>query len=141
MLTTNDIRRRYLAFFENNGHERVRSSSLVPKDDPSLLFTNSGMVQFKKIFQGQEKRAYTRATTAQKCLRVGGKHNDLENVGRTARHHTFFEMLGNFSFGDYFKENAIIFAWKFITEELKLPAERPSSVSGVPREDFRCPSA
>ena len=124
MLTTNDIRRRYLAFFENNGHERVRSSSLVPKDDPSLLFTNSGMVQFKKIFQGQEKRAYTRATTAQKCLRVGGKHNDLENVGRTARHHTFFEMLGNFSFGDYFKENAIIFAWKFITEELKLPADR-----------------
>ena len=124
MLTTNDIRRRFLAFFQKNGHEVVRSSSLVPKDDPSLLFTNSGMVQFKKIFQGLEKRAYTRATTAQKCLRVGGKHNDLENVGRTARHHTFFEMLGNFSFGDYFKEQAITYAWTFITEELKLPKER-----------------
>lgn len=121
MLTTNEIRRRFLAFFRERGHEVVRSSSLVPKDDPSLLFTNSGMVQFKKIFQGQEKRAYSRATTAQKCLRVGGKHNDLENVGRTARHHTFFEMLGNFSFGDYFKEDAIKFAWEFITRELGLP--------------------
>ena len=124
MLTTNEIRRRFLAFYKERGHEIVRSSSLVPKDDPSLLFTNSGMVQFKKIFQGLEKRAYSRATTAQKCLRVGGKHNDLENVGRTARHHTFFEMLGNFSFGDYFKEDAIRFAWEFITKELKLPKDK-----------------
>ncbi len=124
MLTTNEIRRRFLAYFKENGHEIVRSSSLVPKDDPSLLFTNSGMVQFKKIFQGLEKRAYSRATTAQKCLRVGGKHNDLENVGRTARHHTFFEMLGNFSFGDYFKEDAIKFAWHFLTKELKLPEDK-----------------
>ena len=124
MLTTNEIRRRFLKFFNDRGHEIVRSSSLVPRDDPSLLFTNSGMVQFKKIFQGQETRAYSRATTAQKCLRVGGKHNDLENVGRTARHHTFFEMLGNFSFGDYFKEDAIKFAWAFITEELRLPKDK-----------------
>ncbi len=124
MLTTNEIRRRFLAYYQQNGHEIVRSSSLVPKDDPSLLFTNSGMVQFKKIFQGLEKRAYTRATTAQKCLRVGGKHNDLENVGRTARHHTFFEMLGNFSFGDYFKEDAIKFAWHFLTKELELPEDK-----------------
>ena len=124
VLTTNEIRHRFLKFFQDRGHEIVRSSSLVPKDDPSLLFTNSGMVQFKKIFQGQEARAYSRATTAQKCLRVGGKHNDLENVGRTARHHTFFEMLGNFSFGDYFKEDAIKFAWDFITQELKLPKDK-----------------
>jgi len=124
VLTTNEIRRRFLKFFQERGHEIVRSSSLVPKDDPSLLFTNSGMVQFKKIFQGQETRAYSRASTAQKCLRVGGKHNDLENVGRTARHHTFFEMLGNFSFGDYFKEDAITFAWNFITQELKLPKDK-----------------
>ena len=124
MLTTNEIRRRFLKFFRERGHEIVRSSSLVPKDDPSLLFTNAGMVQFKQIFQGLEKRSYSRATTAQKCLRVGGKHNDLENVGRTARHHTFFEMLGNFSFGDYFKEDAIKFAWEFITKELGLPAEK-----------------
>jgi len=124
VITANEIRRRFLEFYKAHGHEAVRSSSLVPKDDPSLLFTNAGMVQFKKIFLGQEKRAYSRATTSQKCLRVGGKHNDLENVGRTARHHTFFEMLGNFSFGDYFKEDAIKFAWKFLTEELKLPKER-----------------
>ncbi|MDR0339283.1 MAG: alanine--tRNA ligase [Desulfovibrio sp.] len=124
MLTTNDIRRRFLTFFQERGHEIMRSSSLVPRDDPSLLFTNSGMVQFKKIFQGLEQSPHKRATTAQKCLRVGGKHNDLENVGRTARHHTFFEMLGNFSFGDYFKEEAIRFAWAFITEELGLPAEK-----------------
>lgn len=123
-MTTNEIRRRFLAFYKERGHEVVRSSSLVPRDDPSLLFTNSGMVQFKKIFQGQEERACTRAATAQKCLRVGGKHNDLENVGRTARHHTFFEMLGNFSFGDYFKEDAIKLAWQFITKELGLPGEK-----------------
>ena len=124
MLTANEIRRRFLDYYKENQHTEVASSSLIPRDDPSLLFTNAGMVQFKKIFLGQEKRAYIRATTAQKCLRVGGKHNDLDNVGRTARHHTFFEMLGNFSFGDYFKEDAIRFAWKFITEELKLPKER-----------------
>ncbi len=124
MITANEIRRRFLDYFKKNGHEIVASSSLVPRDDPSLLFTNAGMVQFKNIFQGHEKRAYCRATTAQKCLRVGGKHNDLENVGRTARHHTFFEMLGNFSFGDYFKEDAIKFAWGFLTEELGLPKER-----------------
>lgn len=124
MLTATEIRRRFLTFFKNHSHTEVSSSSLVPRDDPSLLFTNAGMVQFKKIFLGQEKRAYVRATTAQKCLRVGGKHNDLDNVGRTARHHTFFEMLGNFSFGDYFKEDAIRFAWTFITEELKLPREK-----------------
>jgi len=119
-----EIRSRFLKYFEKNGHTIVESSNLVPKDDPSLLFTNAGMVQFKKIFLGQEKRAYCRATTSQKCLRVGGKHNDLENVGRTARHHTFFEMLGNFSFGDYFKADAIKFAWDFITKELKLPKDR-----------------
>ena len=119
-----EIRSRFLKYFEANGHTAVDSSTLVPKDDPSLLFTNAGMVQFKKVFLGQEKRAYVRATTSQKCLRVGGKHNDLENVGRTARHHTFFEMLGNFSFGDYFKAEAIRLAWGFITEELKLPKDK-----------------
>ncbi|MDR0826551.1 MAG: alanine--tRNA ligase [Desulfovibrio sp.] len=124
MLTTNEIRRRFLSFFQDHGHEIRRSSSLVPRDDPSLLFTNAGMVQFKKVFQGLEKLPFSRAVTAQKCLRVGGKHNDLENVGRTARHHTFFEMLGNFSFGDYFKEDAIKFAWTFLTSELKLPADK-----------------
>ncbi|SDL30734.1 alanyl-tRNA synthetase [Maridesulfovibrio ferrireducens] len=123
-MKASEIRERFLTFFKNNGHEIVSSSSLVPKDDPSLLFTNAGMVQFKKTFLGQEQRDYVRATTSQKCLRVGGKHNDLENVGRTARHHTFFEMLGNFSFGDYFKEDAIKFCWKFLTEELKLPKDK-----------------
>ena len=124
MLTMNEIRRRFLDYFASRGHEIVRSSSLIPRDDPSLLFTNAGMVQFKKVFQGLEQRNTVRATTSQKCLRVGGKHNDLENVGRTARHHTFFEMLGNFSFGDYFKKDAICFAWDFITNDLKLPKER-----------------
>ncbi len=124
MLSSKEIRKSFLEFFKKNGHEVVPSSSLVPKDDPTLLFTNAGMVQFKKVFLGQEKRPYVRATTAQKCLRVGGKHNDLENVGRTRRHHTFFEMLGNFSFGDYFKEEAIAFAWKYLTEELGLEKER-----------------
>ncbi|MBI9079470.1 MAG: alanine--tRNA ligase [Pseudodesulfovibrio sp.] len=119
-----EIRRRFLEFFEKNNHAIVESSPLTPKDDPSLLFTNAGMVQFKKLFLGQERRDYNRATTSQKCLRVGGKHNDLENVGRTARHHTFFEMLGNFSFGDYFKEDAIKFCWEFLTEELKLEKDR-----------------
>lgn len=124
MLTATEIRRRFLRFFTSHMHTEAPSSSLVPRDDPSLLFTNAGMVQFKKVFLGQEKRPYVRATTAQKCLRVGGKHNDLDNVGRTARHHTFFEMLGNFSFGDYFKKDAIRFAWTFITEDLKLPREK-----------------
>jgi alanyl-tRNA synthetase len=124
MLTAAEIRKRFLEYFEKNGHTVVASSSLIPRDDPSLLFTNAGMVQFKKLFLGQEKRDYNRATTSQKCLRVGGKHNDLENVGRTARHHTFFEMLGNFSFGDYFKADAIRLAWDFITKELGLPEEK-----------------
>ena len=119
-----EIRKRFLEFFARNNHTVVDSAPLIPKDDPSLMFTNAGMVQFKKLFLGQEKRDYIRATTSQKCLRVGGKHNDLENVGRTARHHTFFEMLGNFSFGDYFKEDAIRFCWEFLTEELKLDKSR-----------------
>ncbi len=124
VFTANEIRRKFIKFFQENGHEAVRSSSLIPKDDPTLLFTNAGMVQFKNIFQGLESRPYTRAVTAQKCLRVGGKHNDLENVGRTARHHTFFEMLGNFSFGDYFKKDAIRLAWEFVTLELGLEKDR-----------------
>ena len=119
-----EIRETFLKFFEANGHTRVRSSSLVPANDPTLLFTNSGMVQFKDVFTGRETRPYRRATTAQKSLRAGGKHNDLENVGYTARHHTFFEMLGNFSFGDYFKREAIDFAWQLLTRDYGLPAEK-----------------
>lgn len=118
------IRAEFLEFFRDRGHTIVKSSSLIPKDDPTLLFTNAGMVQFKRCFLGEEKRPYTRATSSQKCMRAGGKHNDLENVGYTARHHTFFEMLGNFSFGDYFKEEAIEFAWHFLTENLGLPKDR-----------------
>src|SRR5271157_3590583 len=109
------IRRRFLDFFVERGHREVASSSLVPRDDPTLLFTNAGMVQFKRVFLGLERRDYKRATTSQKCVRAGGKHNDLEQVGHTDRHHTFFEMLGNFSFGDYFKQDAIGFAWEFVT--------------------------
>jgi alanyl-tRNA synthetase len=120
----NEIRESFLAYFEERGHRRVRSSSLIPAGDPTLLFTNAGMVQFKDVFLGTEKRDYARAATAQKCVRAGGKHNDLENVGRTARHHTFFEMLGNFSFGDYFKEDAIHFAWDYLTRVAGLPRER-----------------
>ncbi len=124
MKTVNDIRSEYLSFFKSKGHEVVHSSSLVPHNDPTLMFVNSGMVQFKDVFTGKEKRDYTRATTAQKCVRAGGKHNDLENVGYTARHHTFFEMLGNFSFGDYFKDDAIAFAWELVTKNLQLPADK-----------------
>src|SRR5438552_12593591 len=122
--TTNDIRAAFLDYFAAHDHEVVASSPLVPRNDPTLLFTNAGMVQFKNLFTGVEKRAYQRAVTAQKCVRAGGKHNDLENVGYTARHHTFFEMLGNFSFGDYFKDRAIELAWNLITKEFGLPADR-----------------
>lgn len=119
-----DIRRLFLEYFISKGHELVKSSPLIPKEDPSLLFTNAGMVQFKRVFLGEEQRPYSRATTCQKCMRAGGKHSDLENVGFTARHHTFFEMLGNFSFGDYFKKEAILFAWELLTEHFKLPKEK-----------------
>ncbi|MDQ3282294.1 MAG: alanine--tRNA ligase [Acidobacteriota bacterium] len=124
MFTTSEIREAFLKYFEDNRHRRVASSSLVPAGDPTLLFTNAGMNQFKDTFLGREQRDYSRATTSQKCVRAGGKHNDLENVGRTARHHTFFEMLGNFSFGDYFKEDAIRFAWELITKVYGLDPER-----------------
>jgi len=124
MQTANDIRSTFLDFFAKNGHSVVPSSPLVPRNDPTLMFTNAGMVQFKNVFTGMEKRDYVRATTSQKCVRAGGKHNDLDNVGYTARHHTFFEMLGNFSFGDYFKEGAIDFAWRLITKEYGLATDR-----------------
>ena len=124
VMTTTEIRTAFLEFFKSKGHQIVSSSSLVPNNDPTLLFTNAGMNQFKDVFLGKEKRSYTRATTAQKCVRAGGKHNDLDNVGYTARHHTFFEMLGNFSFGDYFKKQVIPFAWEFLTEVIKLPKDR-----------------
>lgn len=124
MKTVNDIRSEFLGFFQKNGHEIVPSSSLVPQNDPTLMFTNSGMVQFKNVFTGVETRPYKRATTAQKCVRAGGKHNDLDNVGYTARHHTFFEMLGNFSFGDYFKDDAIRMAWELVTKNFALPPEK-----------------
>jgi len=123
-MTGNEIRSQFLRFFEANKHTIVESSSLIPQDDPTLLFTNSGMVQFKRVFMGEEKRGYTRASTCQRCVRAGGKHNDLENVGHTARHHTFFEMLGNFSFGDYFKAEAIRMAWEFLTVNLGLDKEK-----------------
>lgn len=123
-MNSSEIRDKFLSFFESKGHTRVRSSSLIPGNDPTLLFTNSGMVQFKDVFLGQDKRAYTRATTAQRSVRAGGKHNDLENVGYTARHHTFFEMLGNFSFGDYFKKDAIHYAWELLTTVYELPKEK-----------------
>src|ERR1700686_450902 len=124
MSGVNDIRSKFIDFFAREGHEVVASSPLVPRNDPTLMFTNAGMVQFKNVFTGLEKRPYTRAVTAQKCVRAGGKHNDLDNVGYTARHHTFFEMLGNFSFGDYFKDRAIELAWNLVTKEFGLPAAR-----------------
>src|SRR5699024_5502345 len=124
MMSTNALRTRFIEFFEQHGHRFVPSGSLVPANDPTLLFTNAGMVPFKDMFLGREKRDYVRAVTSQRCVRAGGKHNDLENVGYTARHHTFFEMLGNFSFGDYFKKDAIHYAWELLTEGFGLPAEK-----------------
>ena len=124
MQSVNDIRKAYLDYFAANGHTIEGSSPLVPRNDPTLMFTNAGMVQFKNVFTGVETRDYTRATTSQKCVRAGGKHNDLENVGYTARHHTFFEMLGNFSFGDYFKEGAIELAWNLIHKELGIAQDK-----------------
>ena len=124
MIASAELRQKFLDYFKANGHQVVASSSLVPGNDPTLLFTNAGMVQFKDVFLGRDKRDYTRATSSQRCVRAGGKHNDLENVGYTARHHTFFEMLGNFSFGDYFKQDAIQYAWEFLTREVGLPEDR-----------------
>jgi alanyl-tRNA synthetase len=124
MTSTNDIRRSFLDYFEGQGHARVASAPLVPHNDPTLMFVNAGMVPFKNVFTGQESRPYSTATSSQKCVRAGGKHNDLDNVGYTARHHTFFEMLGNFSFGDYFKEQAITHAWTLLTKEWGLNPDR-----------------
>src|SRR6187431_1562715 len=124
MPSLNDIRATFLDYFAKNDHRVVPSSPLVPRNDPTLMFTNAGMVQFKNVFTGLEHRDYVRAATSQKCVRAGGKHNDLDNVGYTARHHTFFEMLGNFSFGDYFKDHAIELAWNLITKEFEIPVER-----------------
>jgi alanyl-tRNA synthetase len=140
MMDTSEIRQSFLDYFGRKGHERVASSSLVPANDPTLLFTNAGMVQFKDVFTGKETRSYTRATTSQKCVRAGGKHNDLENVGYTPRHHTFFEMLGNFSFGDYFKREAIEYAWELLTEVLRMPKDRLcvtvfEGEEGIPADD------
>src|SRR6266446_1103272 len=138
-MTANEIRRSFLKYFEQHGHRIVASSPLVPTDDPTLLFTNAGMNQFKDVFLGREKREYTRATSSQKCMRVSGKHNDLDNVGPSLRHHTFFEMLGNFSFGDYFKKEAIRFAWELLTDVWKVPADRLvvsifKGENGIPRD-------
>src|SRR6202021_428894 len=141
-MSTADVRRIFLEFFREHGHTIVPSSSLVPANDPTLLFTNAGMVQFKDVFTGKDKRAYVRATSSQRCVRAGGKHNDLENVGCTPRHHSFFEMLGNFSFGDYFKREAIAFAWELVTspEWLGLSKEKLyvtifKGEEGVPRDE------
>jgi alanyl-tRNA synthetase len=124
MTGVNEVRSTFVEFFRRNGHAHVASSPLVPRNDPTLMFTSAGMVQFKNVFTGQETRSYTRAVTAQKCVRAGGKHNDLDNVGYTNRHHTFFEMLGNFSFGDYFKELAIPLAWELVTKEFALDPKK-----------------
>jgi alanyl-tRNA synthetase len=139
-MTSNEIRASFLKYFAENGHRVVPSSPLVPGDDPTLLFTNAGMNQFKDLFLGREKRDYTRATTSQKVMRVSGKHNDLDNVGPSFRHHTFFEMLGNFSFGDYFKKDALPFAWTLLTDVWKMPADRLvvsifKGENGIPRDD------
>src|SRR5688572_14647423 len=139
-LSTAEIRRTFLDYFRERGHAEVASSALVPANDPTLLFTNAGMVQFKDVFTGKEKRSYTRATTSQKCVRAGGKHNDLENVGYTPRHHTFFEMLGNFSFGDYFKKEAIEYAWEFLTRLMEIPPQKLAVTifrgeEGIPADD------
>src|SRR5579872_5263451 len=123
-MTSKEIRQSFLDFFKERGHKIVPSAPVIPQGDPTLLFTNAGMNQFKDVFLGHEKRDYVRAASSQKCVRAGGKHNDLENVGYTRRHHTFFEMLGNFSFGDYFKAEAIEFAWDLITKEYGLPKEK-----------------
>ena len=123
-MKSTEVRQRFLEFFKSKGHQIVASGPLVPANDPTLLFTNAGMVQFKDVFLGLDKRPYARAASSQRCVRAGGKHNDLENVGYTARHHTFFEMLGNFSFGDYFKKEAIEYAWEFLTGDLGLPPEK-----------------
>ena len=122
--STQELRKAFIRYFEQQGHQAVPSSALIPQADPTLLFTNAGMNQFKRVFLGEDQRAYKRAVTVQKCLRAGGKHNDLENVGYTRRHHTFFEMLGNFSFGDYFKEDAIQFGWEFLTQTVGLAKDR-----------------
>src|SRR5262252_1559083 len=139
-MTSNEIRSSFLKFFESRGHRVVPSSPLVPGDDPTLLFTNAGMNQFKDLFLGREKRDYTRAATSKKVMRVSGKHNDLDNVGPSFRHHTFFEMLGNFSFGDYFKQDAIPFAWSLLTEVWKMSPDRMvvsifKGETGIPRDD------
>ena len=139
-MTSNELRSSFLHFFERQGHRIVPSSPLVPHDDPTLLFTNAGMNQFKDLFLGRERRDYARATTSQKCMRVSGKHNDLDNVGPSLRHHTFFEMLGNFSFGDYFKQDAIAFAWELLAGEWALPADRLyvtifTGEDGIPRDE------
>ncbi|PWB73042.1 MAG: alanine--tRNA ligase, partial [Holophagae bacterium] len=123
-MTSREIRSAFLDYFASHGHQLVPSSSLLPAGDTTLLFTNAGMNQFKDVFSGREQRAYTRACSSQKCVRAGGKHNDLDNVGYTARHHTFFEMLGNFSFGDYFKRDAIRFAWELVVDVYGLPLDR-----------------
>src|SRR5262245_9938381 len=139
-MTSNEIRASFLKYFEQNRHRVVQSSPLVPADDPTLLFTNAGMNQFKDVFLGRERREYTRAATSQKVMRVSGKHNDLDNVGPSLRHHTFFEMLGNFSFGDYFKKDAIAFAWRLLTDVWQMSPDRLvvsvfKGESGIPRDD------
>ena len=138
-MTGQEIRRTFLEFFARRGHRVVRSSSLVPAGDPTLLFTNAGMNQFKDVFLGLEQRDYKRAATVQKCVRAGGKHNDLENVGFTNRHHTFFEMLGNFSFGDYFKKEAIAYAWELVTRDWRIAPDKLFATifkgeEGIPRD-------